>query len=321
MTTETDGPGAGAGAGTGAGTGAGGAPAAGAVVADLLGGGASASASAGAGAGANAGAAAGGEGAGGAAWWESEAFKLSGDKGDPDSLSDAEWLANKKYGGFADVIKAQRSLEAKLGQGKLVPPKGPDDLAAHEEIYKALGRPDDPKGYDIPLPDGDDGSFADAFRPVAHKIGLSAGQVKDLAGWFNGLADEAQTLNADKARGELTTEWGDGFKANIEFAKRAQQSFGLDDVAVEKIASGYGLANTLKLFAKLGQSTGEAGGLPGGKGGGFAKSLEQMQARKAEIIKSPELSKKLTDGDPATMAEWKAIAAAETAELDRLNAS
>jgi hypothetical protein len=214
------------------------------------------------------------------------------------------------------VVKAHRELEAKIGEKGLILPKAADD-PAWADVWKTLGRPDDPKGYDIPLPEGDDGAFADAFRPVAHELGLSTTQVTKLAEWFNGLADQSATLNAEAARADLQKEWGGQLQANMELAARARDTFGLDAVAVEKIASGYGLTDTIKLLAKLGRAVGEGGGLPGGKGQGFQQSIEQMRARKTEIVKSAELSKKLMDGDPALKAEWDAINAAEAAELDK----
>lgn len=216
-------------------------------------------------------------------------------------------------------MKAHRELEAKIGEKGLILPKAADD-PAWADVWKTLGRPDDPKGYDIPLPEGDDGAFAEQFRPVAHELGLSATQVTKLAEWFNGLADQSATLNAEAARAELQKEWGGQLKANMELAARARDTFGLDAVAVEKIASGYGLTDTIKLLAQLGRAVGEGGGLPGGKGQGFQKSIEQLRARKTEIQTNPELSKKLYAGDPGLKAEWDEINAAEAAELDKAGA-
>lgn len=253
-------------------------------------------------------------------WWQGDAFRLSTDKPDGDALADSDWLANKKYGSFAELVKAHRALESKIGEKGLILPKAADD-PAWADVWKALGRPDDPKGYEIPLPEGDDGSFAETFRPVAHQLGLNAAQVKGLAEWFNGLAGEAATLNAEAARTELQAEWKDRFGEGIEFARRAQQTLQLDDAAVEKIATGYGLAPTLKLLAMLGRRMGEGGGLPGGKGGDFQPSLQALQARKQEILASPELARKLAQGDPGLQREWKAIAEAEAAELSRQEAA
>lgn len=305
MTVANEDPGAGAGAGDGAGTPAAGAgePAAGGGVIDaLLGGGEQKPA---------------GEGAGEDAWWKSEAYKLSADKADGETLSDADWLANKGFKSFEDAMKAYRGLEAQFGKSKLPVPKGADDAEALDAIAKALGRPDDPKGYEIPLPEGDDGSFAESFRPIAHELRLSQEQVKGLASWFNGLSEADAKLNADAAGQELRGEWKDKFSENQEFARRGAETFKLDNAALEKIASGYGLANTIKLMAELGRATGEGGGLVQGDGRpGLGKSPEQLAARKAEILASPELSKKLYDGDPGLKAEWDAINAAEAAELD-----
>lgn len=214
-------------------------------------------------------------------------------------------------------MKAYRGLEAQFGKSKLPVPKGADDAEALDAIAKALGRPDDPKGYEIPLPDGDDGSFAESFRPIAHQLRLSQEQVKGLASWFNGLAEADAAMNAEAAGQELRSEWKDKFNENQEFARRGAETFKLDSAALEKIASGYGLANTIKLMAELGRATGEGSGLVQGDGRpGLGKSPEQLKARKAEIMADPELQKKLMNGDPALKAEWDAINAADAAELE-----
>ncbi len=249
-------------------------------------------------------------------WWTGDAFRLSDEK-PAEGLSNADWLANKKFASFEDAVKSYRTLEQKFGASKLAMPAGPDDAAAFDAIAKALGRPDDPKGYDIPLPEGDDGSFAEEFRPIAHKLRLSQEQVAGLAGWFNTLGGEGVAQSVEAARAELTKEWGGEYKANAEYARRAATAFGVSDEVLEQIAGGMGLAPALRLFAKIGRATGEAGGLVDGGRAGFGKSAAQMQARKTEIMQTPELAKKLMDGDPALKAEWDAIAAAE---VQRLNA-
>jgi len=246
----------------------------------------------------------------GAKWWEGEPFKVSAEKADAKALSDAEWLANKGFKSFEDAVKSHRALEGKNG-GAVVLPKDPADKAGYDALYKALGRPDDPKGYEIPVPEGDDGKLAEAFKPVAHDLGLTAAQAKGLAEWLNGTAAEAGEANAAAAREALQGEWGEKMTANLELARRGFTEMGLDNAAVNKIAQGYGLAETMKLFAKLAPALGEAGSLPGGQGGGFGKSAEQIAQRKHEIVNTAELRQKLYDGDPALRAEWDEIAAFE----------
>lgn len=313
MAETNEDPGAGtAGAGApAAGAGAGAGTPAGSAVAALLGGGAPG--------GTGQDPAAGAAGDGSDAWWKAEAFKLSGEKPDAEALSDADWLGNKGFKSFEDMAKAYRGLEAQFGKSKLPVPKGPEDAEALDAIAKVLGRPEDPKGYVIPVPEGDDGSFAEGFRPIAHQLRLSLDQVKGLAEWFNGISEADAKLNAAAAGEELRTAWGDKFKANQELARRAAATFELGDADIEKIAAGYGLAPTLQLLAKLGRATGEAGGLVDGDGraGGFGKSPEQLAARKAEIMANPELRNKLMNKtDPALVAEWEAINAADAAALE-----
>jgi hypothetical protein len=46
------------------------------------------------------------------------------------------------------LLKSYLALERKIG-GMLPPPHDPDDQAAHERLFAALGRPQDPSGYTI----------------------------------------------------------------------------------------------------------------------------------------------------------------------------
>ena len=247
-----------------------------------------------------------GQAGGAKPFWDS--FGLSAEKPDADTLADAEWIANKNFANPEALIKAYRNLEKAK---PVTVPKGADDAEGRRAALTAMGWPADAAAYDIPVPEGDDGSFAEAFRPEAHKLGLLPDQVKGLVEWYNQTATARADLDVSGAKASLEKEWGAGFAENNELARRGREMLNLDNDAVAGIASGYGLAATVKLMAQIGRSIGEAGGLPGGGGGGFAKTADQLEARKQEILTSPELRQKLNARDPALTAEWAAINAAD----------
>lgn len=259
---------------------------------------------------------AGGEsGQGGGNWWA--ALGVSADKPDTDQLSDAEWLANKNFADMGTLIKSARSLETKLNSdGRVALPKDANDKDGWEALAKALGRPDTPDGYQLEMPGVDAADpILKGFREQAHALGLAPHAVQELAKWFGGAVDGQAQLSADKAKGELQQAWGGEYDANIEHGRRAMEKLGITPADVNAMAAGYGLSASMQLLAKIGRGIGEGGGLPG-SGAGGGQTLEQLQARKAEIMRDPEQQQKLLAGDTALKAEWERIIEAEAKALE-----
>jgi hypothetical protein len=248
----------------------------------------------------------------GDSWWSP--LGISAEKAEG-RLSDAEWLQNKNYGGLPDLIKSTRELEGKVGS-KLVAPTGPDDKEGWAALGKALGVPDSPDGYQIEMKGVQaDDELLKGYAAKAHELGIPPHMTQALAAWLgDSLVDQANS-NATKAKAELQTEWKGEYDANLELGRRAMGTLGLTPDDVNQMAAGFGLARTMQLLARVGKGISEDGGLPG-RGSG-AQTPEQMAARKQEIIKSPELSKKLREGDATLKAEWDRIIAAEAAALEK----
>ena len=183
----------------------------------------------------------------------------------------------------ADLLLSYRNLEKLTGNDKLFKPKGKDDVEGYNQLYNALGRPEKPEGYKLPVPDGQSDAFAKSAAPVLHKLGITQDQAAGLAEWWNGQAKGV--VDADtKAKAEqveldvtsLRTEWGGQFDANVESGRRAARAFGLDAEAIGKIESGLGTAATYKLMAKIGLALGEDPCVPSDTGGtGFANTKER----------------------------------------------
>jgi hypothetical protein len=253
---------------------------------------------------------------GGTPWWQNDSLKVSAEKVKGAELSDAEWIENKKFGSFADMVKSARALESKMGAAdKVVVPKGADDKDALAAMAKAMGVPEAPAGYDIKLSEGYDEGFVDSFKTIAHETALAPWQVQKVVDWFEGATAAAAEVNAGAARAALEAEWGQEYKKNIAVSQRGMAALGLTPDDLNGLSVGYGLDKTMKLMAKIGGGISEDNGLFGEGGGG--RTVEQLVARKNEIIRTPELAEKLRKGDPALKAEWDAAIAAEARMMEQ----
>jgi len=147
----------------------------------------------------------------------------------------------------------------------------PEDWSA---FYAQIGRPETPDGYELSVPDGDDGSFAKQMAPVLHKHGVTAEQAKGLAADWNAMvaaqisemdaadAAAAAAMNSKNVAEatELRNEWGQAHDANMHFAKLAVQQFMPADKAGEVISaieSKIGYKATIQLLHGIGKGLGE----------------------------------------------------------------
>ena len=147
----------------------------------------------------------------------------------------------------------------------------PEEWAA---FYGQLGRPETPEGYELPLPEGDDGAFAKEMAPILHKHGVTAAQAKGLAEDWNAMAQaqQAQAQAAEAQRiaaldsknraeaAELANEWGQANEANMHFAKLAVGQFFPKEKAagiISAIESQVGYKETIKFLYGIGKGLGE----------------------------------------------------------------
>lgn len=141
-------------------------------------------------------------------------------------------------------------------------------------FYAQIGRPETPEGYELPVPEGDNGEFAKSMAPILHKHGVSAEQAKGLAADWNAMvaAQVAEMNAADAAAAAATNaknmaeatalknEWGQAHDANMHFAKLAVQQFIPSDKAGDVIAaieSKLGYKATIQFLHGIGKGLGE----------------------------------------------------------------
>jgi len=189
------------------------------------------------------------------------------------------------------LITKSRETEKLIGKSIRVP----GDDASEEEVSKfrkALGVPEDAAGYEFRLPEDYpeevpyNSDLAEKFKPVAHKLGLTAKQASGLHEFVAqyGVSNMGETAAAVEARGVAATTaleetWGpqdsDQYKANLEYADAGLRLLGGD--AVMKELSDVGLIGPnkeifapalAKALAKAGRALGteDDGRLTGDKG-------------------------------------------------------
>lgn len=162
------------------------------------------------------------------------------------------------------------------------------------EFYAAIGRPETPEAYELPVPEGDTGEFAKEMAPILHKHGITADQAKGLAADWNAMiakqseamaaaeAAQVQAMNAkNTAEAQaLQNEWGQAHTENMELARRAIRQFMPGDKAGATIAAIEGVLGykgAIQFLHGIGKGLGEsdAAGLGSNNGGTAIKPLAE----------------------------------------------
>lgn len=192
-----------------------------------------------------------------------------------------EGMAPDQVGQLGEMVKAKgwkhpgeallsyQNLEKVFGADKagrtILAPKSDDDTEGWNSLYNRLGRPESADKYELPVPEGQDRSFAEAFAPVMFEAGLTAKQAKALAEKWNEMSgsiveqqEAAFQQQVDAEYSALQREWGVAAAQNEEIARRAAIKFskeaGLDADAFDAMEKAIGTAKLIKLFHSVGSS-------------------------------------------------------------------
>lgn len=171
-------------------------------------------------------------------------------------------LAAKGWKGPGDVLASYSGLEAMIGAEKLPLPGKDAGPEAWDGVWKRLGRPDKPEGYELRRPEdmtvySDD--FAQKFRAAAHQSGLTAKQAAALHDWWIQEASQGLTAEAEQgqlAEGELKRKleiaWGSQRDEKLEAARRAARHFGLGEKQLARLEGLTGDFRMLEALASMG---------------------------------------------------------------------
>lgn len=219
------------------------------------------------------------------------------------------------------AISSYQNLEKLLGADKagrgVVWPKDETDTEGWAAINARLGVPESPDKYNLPLPEGDDGSFAKAIAPELHKLGISARQAEGLAKFMNAHSAESQKALAaqdstlvETQKAELKAEWGGAHDQNLDIARRGAKALGLTDEMINALEGSLDYKTVMKSMLTAGQKFGEDKFAGGGEPVGRNLSPEGARVRLEQLKGDKAWTAKLLAGD---------VAAKE--EVDRLNAN
>lgn len=208
------------------------------------------------------------------------------------------------------MLTAYRGLEKLVGQKGLVPPKDSTDTDGWNRTWDALGRPKDPKEYQLPVPDGMDRGFADKFAAKFHQFGLNTDQARGIAGAWNEMVTEM--ANGDsaafktKSKAEVDGIWkemgkekGSAYFGQVNLAAR---SLGLQQADVQKLEKALGTRRMFDLLHRAGDGLSEDD-LGGDGQGGAGLTPEAAQAKLKDLQGDAAWRKKLLAGDVAARGE------------------
>lgn len=219
----------------------------------------------------------------------------------PEGLRANPTLQNFRTKDIAAVAESLVESQKLIGGSIRLP--GEKDAPADRDaklakIYNQLGRPETPDGYKIAAPAADSGipwdaSRADAFKGVAHKLGLTQSQVEGLAAYdmersMAGAVDSTQAYNDCMAK--LDQEWGAASKQMLGLSRRTASTF-FDQETMAAINS-TGLANNpnfVKALARMGKDLMEEGLIVGGREGmGDDGGIVSLQSELDKTMQDPK---------------------------------
>jgi hypothetical protein len=251
-----------------------------------------------------------------APWWAGLPDAAEGD-----ALSHRKWAENKGYKSIEDAVSAHRALEKLMGGDKIALPKAPDD-PAWAGVWDKLGRPADPKGYELAI-EGEDAAAVEAFAAQAHKLGLSKDQARGVAGYYQQLRSSAEQQLSATALADsqaVVKSWGAEAPAKQAALTRGATAAGLDSDQVNSLIGALGAKAAAAVLLRIGEAATEDAFVAGTGGGSDRITPENVAARRAAFLADDAKTKALIKGDPKAMSEWQAIIKADAARLDRLAA-
>ena len=193
--------------------------------------------------------------------------------------------------------------------GKLPSPKEAGDPKAWDAVYNKLGRPETADKYVLPVPKGDDGTFANTLKPWLHEAGVTQSGATKLAEKWNAFQEaqanavQAQQAQRDAAQvQELKMAWGGEYDTRAALVDKAAETFGMTTEQVAALKTTLGPKGAMEFLYNIGAKIGMEDKTVPGMGGPTA-SFNQMtpDMAKAEIarLKSDrEFSKLFMSPDP-----------------------
>jgi len=207
----------------------------------------------------------------------------------------------QKFKDKEGMAKSYLELQKLLGHEKVALPKDENDAEAIAHLNKALGVPDEPKGYDLkvpePIPGLEQVQFGmDEFKQISHELNLTQKQSEKLLEKYNGMltdiqkgAQDAYVEQLNGTKKELMNEWGLAYESKVKLAQDVMNKFSGNKETFDYVNSKIGGdPTTLKWLALVGESfkEGSLGDL-GNPATGFTKTPSEAKGEYDKIMNDP----------------------------------
>ncbi len=207
----------------------------------------------------------------------------------------------QKYKTNEDQVKAHLELQSLLGHEKIALPKDENDTAAIKNFNKAVGVPEEVSGYELTVPtvEGMEGvEFGlDEFKAKMHSRHvpqkMAQGILEDYTGMIGQMKAQAMTAHIEsvnKAKSELTGEWGMSYDSKVKLGQQVMNKFSGSKENFDHINALIGADPVaLKWLATVGEqfSEGSLGDI-GDPKVGFTKTPADAKAEYDTIMSDPE---------------------------------
>ena len=183
----------------------------------------------------------------------------------PEEIRDHKSLAH-----FTDVGAMAKSLvnaQSMIGADKVAIPGKHATDEDWGEVWRKLGRPDTPDGYELvnEMPEGieQNDDMLNWFRATAHEIGMTPTQAQKMLGKYNQFlgtqmgADEGQIEQLrETTEIELKKEYGAAFADRVSNGNAVMQEFGAEGLTELQLADGRLLGDhpeIIKMMVNVGE--------------------------------------------------------------------
>ncbi len=216
----------------------------------------------------------------------------------------------KQYASPAELALANYNL-TKLQRGAddiLALPAKDAPPEAWNDVYKKLGRPDTPDGYELKFGEGvqTDEKMVQFGKTLFHELGVPASKAQAAADKWNGFVAEQEAAMLEQARTQnqqeldaLSSKFGADLEKNKAAGQRAVQALGLTNDFIERLENNIGSAPVVELLAMIGRKSDEGGFVnTGGQmdpNNPATMTKEQAQSRIQQLQGDAEFQAKYTD--------------------------
>lgn len=221
------------------------------------------------------------------------------------------------FGSTEELVAAYRQLD-ELGlaekAGKTLTLPGEDDIEGYNNLYKALGRPDSPEGYQL-VPEGQQPTeFTAAMAKLMHEHGLTQKQAQGLAQHYNDMSANLQAEALRKFEVESTNqmealkkEWGTNYGHNVEMFKRGVKGLGVSTDEFSTIEQAIGTKRAVEIFKNAASGLSEAQFRASNDSNPSFMSPDAAKAELDRLSNDKEFGKRIASSDSTATDKWELL--------------